>query len=194
MNGGRVGVVGLTVAVAFAVGSALMLFGRQPVPGVDAQPSPASGVSAWVGTYRNRAGDGGAAAIGSAVDAGIESMGPLVERIARRRILASNPPFQTLRIELDANELTVEFVGARRYRAPLGGAAATHRGPDGTEVRVSFRLRNGRLVERIEADEGFSTNTYTLSDDARQLSLRSTMESDRLPAPITYTLRFRRES
>ena len=98
MNGGRVGVVGLTVAVAFAVGSALMLFGRQPVPGVDAQPSPASGVSAWVGTYRNRAGDGGAAAIGSAVDAGIESMGPLVERIARRRILASNPPFQTLRI------------------------------------------------------------------------------------------------
>jgi hypothetical protein len=194
MKGGRVGVVGLVIGLAFAVGGALMLFGRQPVPGVDAQPGAGTNVGAWVGSYRNRARDGGAAAIGSAVDAGIESMGPLVERVARRRILAGNPPFQTLRIELDGNDLSIEFVGARRYRAPLGGAAATHRGPDGTEVRVSLRLRRGRLVERIEAGEGFSTNTYTLSDDARQLSLRSTMESDRLPAPITYTLRFRRES
>ena len=165
-----------------------------PVPArhAAAQGSVVGPWDAWVGSYRNRARDGGAAAIASAVDAGIGAMGPVMERIARRRILASNPPFQTLRIERSGAGLTVDFVGARRYSAPLDGARGENQAPDGSDVRVSFRLRNGRLQERIDASEGFSTNVYRLSDDGSTLSLRSTMESDRLPAPITYALRFRR--
>jgi hypothetical protein len=60
-------------------------------------------------------------------------------------------------------------------------------------VQVSYSLQRGRLRERLDASEGFSTNIYRLSEDGSTLSLRSTMESDRLPAPITFTLRFRRQ-
>jgi hypothetical protein len=120
-------------------------------------------------------------------------MGPVMERIARRRILAANPPFQTLRIDYSGGELSVDFVGARRYRAPVSGARRGNRGPDGSDVQVSYSLQRGRLRERLDASEGFSTNIYRLSEDGSTLSLRSTMESDRLPAPITFTLRFRRQ-
>ena len=172
---------------------ALAPFAPLPVPHAEAQSSAASPWDAWVGSYRNLARGGGEAVIASAVDASISSMRPMVKRIARRRILANYPPFQTLRIERSGAGLTVDFVGARRYSAPLDGSRANNRAPDGSTVRVSFRLQNGRLHERMEAGEGFSVNVYRLSDDGSTLSLRSTMESDRLPAPITFSLRFRRQ-
>lgn len=162
-------------------------------PRVEAQGSATSPWDAWVGTYRNLARDGGAAVIAGAVDTSISPMGPVIERIARRRILANYPAFQALRIERSGAGLTVDFVGARRYSAPLDGSRANNRAPDGSDLRVSFRLQNGRLLERMEAGEGSSVNIYRLSEDGSTLGLRSTMESDRLPAPITFALRFRRQ-
>ena len=166
-----------------------------PVDGARAQaPSAeAPALSAFLGTYQNQARDGGARAIEAGVDGGIASMGPMVRAIARRRIMASNPAFRTLRIDSpSAGVVRVEFVSVRRYEAPLDGPARAAQAPDGSQVQVSFALRGGRLREAIVAPEGSSANVYRLSADGRVLTLQSTMQSPRLPNDIRYTLRFRR--
>lgn len=156
-----------------------------------AQPDALRG---FVGRYRNVAADGGRAHITSQVDAGTASMRALRRSVARRRIIAGNPPVPTLEIHArPQGAVEVVFAGARAYSARIGGALSPSVGPDGSDVRVRFRWRGARLVERIEAGQGHSVNTYALSRGGSRLTLVSTMHSRHLPAPITYTLRFTRQ-
>ena len=148
--------------------------------------------AAFAGSWRNEASDAGEAHILERVNAGTEPMRAMRRNVARRRILESNPGVPRIDIRVEGELLHVSFAGVRSYAASVGGPARAGRAPDGSGVRVRFRLRGGRLHERIDAGQGYSANVYALSSGGARLSVRSTIHSRHLPAPISYSLRFRR--
>src|SRR5690349_375438 len=100
---------------------------------------------AWTNTER----DGSRATIERAVLEGTESMAPVRQRIARRRLLAANPPVD--RIELNRSDDAIEVryqpgrPGAFEYSSPEG-TPRINRGPDGKDARVTNRLDGDRRI------------------------------------------------
>jgi hypothetical protein len=58
---------------------------------------------------------------------------------------------------------------------------------------VSARLGAGALTQTFKSEEGERVNEFHLQPDGT-LSLDVTVTSPKLPAPVKYTLQFRRES
>ncbi len=178
------------IAAAWIVAAVFATTVGAPRPGHTQAASDLAVVARLVGQYRNAATDGGRGAIESATDAALDEARPLVRALARPRILRNNPPFERVAIALEGNDVEVAFDDDRSYRAPLGGASIARRSPGGSAMDVSYRIEGDALVSIAVARQGSSRTTYVLDDDV--LLVTTVIESDRLPAPVRFTMRFQR--
>ncbi len=147
------------------------------------------GVDALVGVYRHGGGQAEQDALESAVDGVVSEMNILVREIARKRLLASNNIPTALTVVKDGATVTISF-DERVYTAMIDGPAVNVIGSTGDPLKMTLRVRGGKLVQHFVGDKGARTNTMRRSDDGLHLAV--VVESESLPRALSYELTFAR--
>ncbi len=180
----------LALSFTAAVGEGQPPPGAEPASTESATPEAAgSGLEAFLGTYHPVDTSQHAAVIDRAIETGTESMSPLRRRVGRKRLHAVNVPVRVFRIEREGDLLVTDYDG-HRYAAPLSGAPASARDPDGEPVEVTYRIAGRTLRARYVGPDGEKLMVFERGDDGR-LTMHVTLRSDQLPEPIRYSLAFR---
>lgn len=130
-------------------------------------------------------------AIHDAIEQAIAPMGFLARPVARRRLEAVNPAFETLRITQRGDDLVTDFDG-RRYTASVDGSCRRNVDADGKAVRVCYRLAGQSLHARYITEDGEKRYDFRLEPDGTSLLAAVTVSSPQLPRPVSYALRFSR--
>ncbi|HEX6939067.1 MAG TPA: hypothetical protein VF158_06615 [Longimicrobiales bacterium] len=132
-------------------------------------------------------------AVEAAIEAATARMNFLTRRIARRRLKATNGVPAVIEIAFVADTVAVSFDGRAPVVAPVSGAAVAWTREDGETFAVSARFDGGALRQTFVAGDGVREDVYTLEPGGDTLRLHVTVSSDRLPAPVVYTLVYRRD-
>ncbi len=131
--------------------------------------------------------------IKAAIEQAVAKMNFITRPIARGRLTRTNEPYRTLTIQQSGSQVTI----IRDEMAPI--VAAPDGNPikwtreDGEVLDLTTQWVDETLDQTFIADDGQRKNVFTLSPDGGTLEMHVTVTSPRLSAPLTYTLRFRRQ-
>jgi hypothetical protein len=125
------------------------------------------------------------------IEAATASMNFITRPIARSRLAKTNTAYRTLRIDLDASEVTIQPDQRIAQRMPADGQPVVWTREDGETFLLTVRRDKDDLVQTFKASDGQRTNVYHLDPASRTLTLAVTVTSPRLPQPLTYTLVYR---
>jgi len=132
--------------------------------------------------------------IRAAVNQTVEHMSFITRPIARGRLNRTNPLPQRVHVTTSADTLAVSFDDGNPIVTPLNGQSVPWRSAMTNENYQAHAERtNDTTVQIIRAPDGERRNTYVFRDDGARLDLVVTISSHRLPQPLRYTLRFRRD-
>jgi hypothetical protein len=148
----------------------------------------------YLGTYRYVGGEGEIEALDAAIDEVVSQMSFFVRGIARRRLREPNLPSKTVSISLENEDIGIDRPGQPEVSAPASGKPVTWRHPEEGEV---FEVRqgideDGVLYQRFKGDRSVSRNDFVLGDGGKRLTIRTRIESDRLPAPLRFEMSYQR--
>lgn len=152
---------------------------------VVAQSTPLQGTFVYVAE--------GSDDIDRAIQQAVSGMNFITRPIARGRLKKTNAPYGSLSLSHTPSQVTVTTDGRAPIVTPASGEPAKWTREDGEVLDVSTEWQNGRLVQTFAAEDGKRVNVYSLGADGNTLSLQVTVSSPRLPEPMTYTLRYRRQ-
>jgi hypothetical protein len=146
---------------------------------------------AWVGIFVNdEQSDGG---IQKAIEAATADMNFITRPVARSRLKKTNSLAQRITITRQAETITVRFDQRKPAEMPADGGVVKWTGEDGEQFDVFARAGDDRLVQTFKAEDGQRVNSFT-PEDAQRLTLQVQVTSPRLPKPLTYTVRYKREA
>jgi len=131
--------------------------------------------------------------INTAIDNAVAKMNFLFRAVARGRLHDTNPRYQRLEIHVTDAQVSVQFDRRTPILMPATGAPVKWKREDGEVFDVSAQVGAGALTQTFKSEEGQRVNEFRLHSDGT-LSLDVTVTSPKLPAPVKYTLQFRRES
>ena len=133
--------------------------------------------------------------IKAAVNLTVEHMSFITRPIARGRLNKTNPLPRRVLVTLTDDTLAVAFDDGNPIVTPLDGTTVPWRSLLTRENYEAHAVRTADTTAQvIVAPDGSRTNAYVFSPDGARLELRVTVASHRLPRPLTYTLRFRRDA
>lgn len=144
------------------------------------------------GTYRYVEAESDA--IGPAIEAAVARMNFITRPIARGRLTRTNTPYQTIRIGEATDQVTIVTDQRAPIVSPTDGTPIAWTREDGEVLDVNTRWVDGTLEQTFVAEDGERKNAYSLAPDGNVLELRVTVTSPRLSGPLTYTLRYRRQT
>lgn len=128
-----------------------------------------------------------------AIEAAIARMNFITRPVARGRLTRTNEPYRTITIRQSGDEISIITDDRAPIVARADGTAMRWQREDGEELDLTTRWDGPRLEQTFVAEDGQRRNVYSLAPDGDTLELAVTVTSPRLPAPLTYTLRYRRE-
>ena len=130
--------------------------------------------------------------IEAAITRGTADMNFAIRALARSRTAKTNPRYA--RVEVRRNETTVCVIYDARapIEIPADGRSVAWVREDGSTYNVSVQWSASQLVMHFESDTGNRTNTLVLQPDGMTLKFHVQLTSSYLPAPIVYTLTYRR--
>ncbi len=132
--------------------------------------------------------------VSTAVDLTVSRMSFLLRPLARHRLEQTNRPAQELHFNLGPINHEIRFDARAPIQTPAGGQPRLWTREDGEQFLVRTTLTDSGLIQRFEASDGSRTNRYLLDPDGLRLRLDVTVESARLPSPLTYTLIYQRRA
>jgi hypothetical protein len=150
------------------------------------EASPHAGDWAFVG------GDAERQRIDAAIDEATAEMLPGIRTIARNRLKESNFATDRIEITIAGAFIKIDQVGFRAITAPASGVAIPWRTPQGDKAKVSHKLVDGVLVQRMLGSDGGRENRFSVSGDGTKVTVRTRIWSERLPADVVYQLSYRR--
>jgi hypothetical protein len=133
--------------------------------------------------------------IKAAVNHTVEHMSFITRPIARGRLNKTNPLPQHVRVTQTNDTIAVAFDDGNPITTPLDGntvpwqSSMTHEQYQAHAIRMA-----DTTAQVIVAPDGERTNAYVFTNNGERLELHVTISSHRLPQPLTYTLRFRRDA
>lgn len=145
------------------------------------------------GRWRYADGEEGRRQIERAVAEAVDGLPFFLEPVAEDRLGQRVGPFQELRFQIESDRVTFTADDWGPVTSRLDGPSVTVRGPRGTEVSMTTRLSDGRLVQTFEHPDGRRQNTFAPSGDGNVLWLRVSISSPQLPDDAQYRLRYRRQ-
>lgn len=148
--------------------------------------------SPWVGSYQSASPERAKDVIERAIEDGTSALGPLRRSVARKRLKSTNGVNNTVRIIPSGDELITDFDG-RTYRAPTTGEAEQAKDPDGKLVAVSYRAVGDTLKSRYVAEDGEKRIDFKRTPDGHGMIMHVTVISEKLPAPIKYSLSYKKK-
>lgn len=132
--------------------------------------------------------------VNQAIETAISRMNFVIRPIARGRLKKTNQPYHRIAISHTNSEISVKTDNRAPIVTPANGTPKDWTREDGEKLKVSTEWENGKIVQTFRAEDGQRINTYSVSPDGSVLSMLVTIRSEKLPKPLTYTLRYRRAS
>ncbi|MGB5810870.1 MAG: hypothetical protein WBG86_10085 [Polyangiales bacterium] len=129
--------------------------------------------------------------IDRAIEEVTDEMGFLKDGIAQDRLEDKLTTLPTITIEFEGTMVAVTLRGST-YQSRIGGGWAPATNPDGDEVQIRHRIKNGKLVEEIRTDKGRRINVFAAKSDTR-LVVTTIVTSPKLPSDIRYALMYQRK-
>lgn len=151
-----------------------------------AKASAFDGDYVFVGGQKERDG------IDAAIEASVEALSPMLRNLGRERLRETNPVPKSISIDVEGDTAKIEFA-QDGHAARLDGTPVKTKSAQGDRVKVSHRIRGGRLVQFIDGSGGDRRNSFKLSNDGKRLTLNVEITSGHLPVPVEYRLTFKRK-
>ncbi len=130
--------------------------------------------------------------IRAAIDRTVSHMNFIVRGIARGRLSKINPTPHQMRVDVEADTVSVAFDAGNPVATPLNGDTVAWRNPlTGETNHAHVAVAGDTVRQTIVAPDGERENALIFSDDGTRLRLRVTVTSHRLPRPLIYELLFR---
>jgi hypothetical protein len=183
--------VGFSIVSVLALGVFLVSSGPM-VATAEARTATTEASARFERSYRYSGGEAGKKAIEAAVEETVRKMNPLIRSIARRRMLEANAVIPELGFKLSGDMIVASYVGGRIVEAPADGRAVSWTDQFGDAIRVSHRLRGDVLVQTMVGSKGDRRNHYQFADDGQTMTMSVEIRSDKLPAPLRYSVTYRR--
>jgi hypothetical protein len=130
--------------------------------------------------------------IDAAITRGTADMNFAIRSLARSRTAKTNPRYRRVEIRRNASTVSVKYDARPPIEIPADGRSITWLREDGAAYSVSVQWSAAQLVMHFESDTGNRTNTLVLQPDGTTLKFNVQLTSSHLPAPIVYTLTYRR--
>lgn len=153
--------------------------------GLRAQPAPLQGTYAFVAAESDD--------VGRAIQRATAEMNFVTRPIARGRLRRTNVPYGTITLAQTTSQVTVTSDERAPIVTPADGTPIRWTREDGEVFDVHTRWLDGSLEQTFAAEDGQRINLFSLSPDGRTLTMRVTVTSPRLPEPMVYSLRYRRQ-
>lgn len=128
-----------------------------------------------------------------AIEQAIARMNFITRPVARGRLTRTNEPYRAITIRQSGEEISIITDDRAPIVARPDGNPARWQREDGEELDLTTRWDGPMLEQTFVAEDGQRRNVYSLAPDGDTLELDVTVTSPRLPAPLTYTLRYRRQ-
>lgn len=125
--------------------------------------------------------------IARGIEGATEGMPPLTDAIAARVLRERTPLIRRVRIASTPARIVVDL-DHRHYDSAPGVPYDIQSGDE--QVRVTQHFREGVLEQVFATPRGTRWNTFRL-DDHGGLTIEAVVQSDRLPAPLRFTLPYR---
>ena len=128
--------------------------------------------------------------INTAIDAATEEMNFILRGIARDRLRAKNPVRVRLTTQVAGDRIVVSYDNDR-YESQSGqwrSVTAT-----GETVQLLQQIQGNRIYQTFRTADGEKRMVLTFSEDGAWVWLDVTVTSSRIPAPLRYRMRFRRQ-
>ena len=119
------------------------------------------------------------------------SMNFITRPIARSRLNKTNEVYPSLRIEREADTISIQYGQRQPLRLPADGSPVSWTREDGETFLVSARFQQDSLVQTYKAKDGERTNVFQVDPASRILTLKVTVTSPRLPRPVIYAITYR---
>lgn len=133
--------------------------------------------------------------IKAAVNQTVQHMSFITRPIARGRLNRTNPLPQHVHVTANGDTLAVSFDDGNPIVTPLNGQTVPWRSSMTKEDYHAHAEQSADTTTQIiVAPDGERRNTYVFREDGARLDLVVTISSHRLPQPLRYTLRFRRDA
>jgi hypothetical protein len=145
----------------------------------------------WVGVFVND--EQSDAGVQKAIEAAVADMNFLTRPIARSRLKKTNSMAKRIVISRQGETISVRFDERKPAEMPADGSVVKWTGEDGEQFDVFARVEDARLVQTFKAEDGQRVNSFS-PEDAQRLTLEVQIMSPRLPKPLTYTVRYRRDA
>jgi hypothetical protein len=117
-----------------------------------------------------------------------------IRGVARGRLRKTNEPYQRVTIAHTTNNVTITTDSRAPITTASNGTPIKWTREDGEVLDVSTAWEDGSIRQSFVAGDGRRDNVYSLSPDGNTLTMRVTVQSGRLPQPLTYNLVYRRTS
>lgn len=132
-------------------------------------------------------------AIKPAIEQAVAKMNFITRPIARGRLTRTNEPYRSLTIQQSGSQVTIVRDDTAPIVAPTDGNPIKWTREDGEVLDLTTRWADDTLEQTFIAEDGQRKNVFALSPDGGTLEMHVTVTSPRLAAPLTYTLRYRRQ-
>jgi hypothetical protein len=133
------------------------------------------------------------ASIKAAIDQAAKEINFVVRPIARSRLNKTNPVITTVDIGREGNLITVALNTGKPTMTEPGKPPVKWTRDDGETFDVSTAWHGAALAQTFSSADGKRENRYSLSADGATLTMRVTLTSEQLKAPMQYELTLRRD-
>lgn len=128
----------------------------------------------------------------AAIERGTDGMNFVRRALARRGLKEAGAAYRTIAITSSDSLVAVSMDGHAPVVTPADGRPTEWEADDGARYRVRTAWLDGALRQTFIADDRQRENLFSLEEDGTTLRVRVTLTSGKLPAPIVYTLVYRR--
>ena len=182
------------ITTAFLLGVVLTITATE-VRGQVSSPAKSSSVSDQrtdlAGIYHSAVSPAEEAARNAAIEKAIGGMSVFIRSTARSRISATTRILATYAISFEQGKIVVRAEGRPEMISGDQGEPVDYN-YNGKRSKLSQKLVSGRIVQTFASDEGSRQNEFTLSQDGQLLTLKVTLTSPRLSAPVVYSLSYKK--
>lgn len=128
--------------------------------------------------------------INEEIDELVEDVSFIKRSFARSRLRDKTEPCAEIEIDFPDDDVSVQCGDDPAAVSPPDDQPTDYTADDGETYRLRQNVSGRTLTQRFTSDEGTRTNRLRFSEGKDAIDMKVTVESDQLPRPLEYSLRF----
>lgn len=132
------------------------------------------------------------AKIKKGIEAAIDDMNFITRPIARSRLKDSNLAFRKITIKHQGSNIYVQHDNRKAIVSPANGSKIKWTREDGEVFTVTQKVSANKITQVFYAEDGKKLLVYKFNDDFSKMWVSIRVDSPKLPAPMRYTMVYKR--